>query len=219
MPPTTTLPTYADTIPGILQWAADRGLLHPDGTAYRATPWGQHQKTLEEIGEASLELRKMAKTKALAERLFAMGTPDLIYDAVDILARRKHRLALEFGDVLVTLTLQAAMQWATLEQCLFDSGRLGTGYGSDWRLGKVSDPHCIWEYVDYHASLLGMAIDIGHGADAAAYLGAVARCVEDQARIELALTGPECLAMALAKIAGRDGEVVEGQFVRVKASR
>ena len=42
----------------------------------------------------------------------------------------------------------------------------------------------------------------------AAYLGAVARCVEDAARIQLLLSGPECLAMALAKIAGRRGGVV-----------
>lgn len=48
----------------------------------------------------------------------------------------------------------------------------------------------------------------------AAAIGAVARCVEDQARIVLEMSGPQCLALALAKIEGRSGQVVDGVFVK-----
>jgi hypothetical protein len=209
--PTVTLPTYATAIPGVLQWAVDRELLHPDGTANRATAQGQHGKTVEEIDESSLELRKLAKTKAIAERLMKLPTNEPY--AVAVLHRRKHRLALELGDVLVTLAIQASMQGATLERCRFESGRLCASYGIDWVLGTPARPPLTWQFVEHHSAMLGLEI-ANDGDNAPAYIGAVALCVEEIARIELSMLGPECMALALAKIQGRSGEVVGGVYVK-----
>ena len=212
--PTLDLPTYADLGPRVIAWAAARELVNADGSPLRANPLSQHSKTVEEIGEATLELRKLARTRALCDRLIGMG---LVVDAAAILNLRKRRLAMELGDILVTLTIQSAMHGKTLEQCKAESGRLTTGYGSDWHLDKVGHPPKTWAYVGEWAALLGDALanlDSPHRFDIAGLIGAVAICVEDAARIDLAMLGPECLALALAKIEGRQGEMVNGVFVK-----
>jgi hypothetical protein len=200
-----TLPTYANEEPRARAWATTRELIHADGSPHLATPQGQHRKTCEEIGEAALELRKLPKTKALAERLFAIGTPDLIYDSVAVLARRRDRLALELGDILVTLCIQAAMHGATLEECRTLAPVCG-------------EPHT-WHFVGYWADELKLSLV--HSSqiellrkEALGEIGALCRCVEDEARIQLSLTGPEVLALALDKIEGRTGRMVGGVFVK-----
>jgi len=197
-----TLPTYATEEPRARHWATTRELIHADGSPHLATPQGQHRKTCEEIGEAALELRKLPKTQALAERLFAMGDPGSICDiwptfklthsvSVAILARRRDRLALEFGYVLVTLCLQAAMHGATLEECRTLAPVCG-------------EPHT-WHFVGYWADELKLSLV--HSSqiellrkEALGEIGALCRCVEDEARIQLSLTGPEVLALALDKL-------------------
>jgi hypothetical protein len=171
------IPSYADICPRVIQWAVDRGLLNSDGTAAAATPYAQHQKTLEEIAEAQQALEAFE------------DTPDT------------HRaLALEFGDVLVTLTIQAVLQGTTLEDCIAIAGR-------------ISAPVQRWEFVGTHAGGLGIAI-ANYSKRTPAFIGAVATCVEDEARTQLALLGPECMALALEKISKRTGEVVDGAFVK-----
>lgn len=207
-----TIPTYADLEPQIVAWAAARELVHPDGAPLKATPMAQHAKTVEEIGEAALELRKLARTRAIADRLVnRLGCPSL---ASLILKRRKHRLSLEFGDVFVTLGLQAAMHGSALEQCKVESGHLN---------GMPTT----WEYVDSWAEKMRIVIDCmawpetkeAATVSAIQYIGAIARCTEDIARVELSLMGPECLVLALEKIAGRTGEVVDGQFVKAGVTK
>ena len=187
------MPTYADLEPQCVAWAAARGLLHPDGTANQATPESQHRKTMEEVGEAQESLELKMRT----------GT-----------AYSCRALALELGDILVTLVLQSALQGVVWDECLASASRHQAGWGSTWRASQPSDPPCTWQFVEFHGSMLGMAIEQGHPGDARTYIGAVARCVEDVARVELALLGPECLELALAKIEGRRGETVNGVFVK-----
>lgn len=190
-----TPPTYATLIPAAIAWAAARGLLHPDGTANQATPAAQHRKTLEEIGEA----------KGALEVWQGTGNADA-----------RHALALELGDVLVTLVLQSTLQGVAWDECMRSSHRHGIGWGVDWHRSRgISDPPCTWQFAEYHASMLLVEIAMGTGSpDAVEYMGNVARCVEDIARIELAMSGPECLALAMAKIEARRGSVVGGVFVK-----
>jgi hypothetical protein len=196
LPPTKhTAPTYADLESKARAWAVARGLIHANGMPKLATVLGQYGKTLEEIGEASLELRKLVRSKVTRLRLIA--DHGLIVEGEAVVDRRLDRLALKFGDVLVTLSILAAMHGLTLHACLVQAPRT-----------PLTKPQ-IWQFVDAHAELLGdrLPMDIGP------MLGAVARCVEDQARI-LDMSGPQCLALALAKIEGRQGEVVDGVFVK-----
>ena len=212
--PTLDLPTYADLGPRVIDWAAARELVCEDGSPLRANPLSQHGKTVEEVDEGALELRKLGRTRALCDRLIGLG---LVAEAAEILKLRKRRLAMELGDILVTLTIQSAMHGKALGQCKTESGRLTTGYGSDWCLGKVGHPPKTWAYVDEWAALLGDALanlDSPHRFDIAGLVGAVAICVEDAARIELAMLGAECLALALAKIEGRTGRVIDEVFVK-----
>ena len=188
--PTLDMPTYADIAPRVIAWAAARELVNADGSPLRANPLSQHGKTLEEIGEAN-------------DALMGDGP--------------RRDLALELGDILVTLTIQSAMHGKAMEQCKAESGRLTTGYGSDWYLGKVGHPPKTWAYIEDWAALLGDALanlDSPHRFDIAGLIGAVAICVEDAARIELAMLGPECLALALVKIEGRTGRVIGEVFVK-----
>ena len=192
-----TIPTYADLEPKARRWAVDRGLIHPTGSPRLATPVGQHRKTLEEIGEAKGALRTLAEYRA---------HPYEVQGVADVEQELKTALALEFGDVLVTLTLQAAMQGSTLEECR--------------RVGPGNAKPLTWQFVDWWAIELG--VSAAHSSKkneltrmvALAEIGAIARCVEDEARIQLSLLGPECLALALAKISNRQGEVVDGVFVK-----
>ena len=171
--PNITMPTYATVCPRVIAWAAARELVNADGSPLRANPLSQHSKTVEEIGEAN-------------EALMGDGP--------------RRDLALELGDILVTLTIQAGMHGKALGQCKAESGRLTTGYGSDWYLGKVGHPPKTWAYVGEWAAMLGDALanlDSPWRFDIAGLIGDVAICIEDAARVELALLGPECLALAL----------------------
>jgi hypothetical protein len=210
--------TYETLEPRAIAWAADVDLLHPDGTADQATPDGQHAKTIEEIGEASLELRKLAKTRVIASRLiemaeknriaakipiFASRRPRLAYECVAsiILGRRRYRLALELGDILVTLALQAAMAGSSLEECLV--------------LANVMRTDNAWALVDIHAKGIAAALRYPEqNPYLLNFIGLVARCVEGLARTELCLSGPQCLALALNKIERRKGKTVGGVFLK-----
>lgn len=196
--PTIDIPAYADLTPAILQWAVERELLHPDGTAHLATPWAQHAKTVEEISEAAEALSNLAACRRAAAAGPLHVSNGLVLD-VDLVAAR-HDLALELGDVIVTLTLQAALQGSSIDECRA-------------RAGYITCPVHTWQYVDCHARGLGVAID-NYSKRIPSFIGVVARIVEDTARIELSLTGPECLALALNKIQGRQGQVVDGCFVK-----
>ena len=195
--PTITLPTYATVCPRVIAWAAARELVNADGSPLRANPLSQHSKTVEEIGEANEALAGLNSVKALAVDM--MGKYTLAAQCMGDGPRRD--LALELGDILVTLTIQSAMHGKTMEQCKTESGRLTTGYGSDWHLGKVGHPPKTWAYVGEWAAMLGDALanlDSPWRFDIAGLIGAVAICVEDAASIELAMLGPECLALALS---------------------
>jgi NTP pyrophosphatase (non-canonical NTP hydrolase) len=197
--------TYTDQEPRAIAWAAARHLLHPDGTADQATPDGQHAKTCEEIGEASLELRKLAKTRVIAQRLMAMKIEYLADASSIILGRRRHRLAMELGDILVTLALQAAMADSSLEECLV--------------LANVMRTDKVWALVDIHAKGIAAALRYPEqNPYLLNFIGLVARCVEDVARTELCLSGPQCLALALNKIERRKGKTVGGIFVKCKVT-
>ena len=196
MPLSSTLPTYATIEPKIRAWATHRRITYTDGRPLLGTTQGQCRKTMEEIGEAQLERRKLAKSKALRLQLFPLG---LIVEGEGVLDRRLDRIALEFGDVLVTLTILAAMHGVTLDACLRQPN------------GAVQN----WQFVDQHAAALGERLE-ENSVRIPTAIGAVARCVEDEAQILLELSGPECLALALAKIEGRDGTMVAGVFVKDK---
>ena len=194
MPLFSTLPTYATLEPKIRAWATHRRIISPDGRPLLGTTQGQHLAVLEEIGEAQLERRKLAKSKALRLQLFPLG---LIVEGEGVLDRRLALIALEFGDVLVTLTILAAMHGVTLASCLRQPN------------GAVQN----WQFVDQHAAALGERLE-DNSVMIPTAIGTVARCVEDEARILLEMSGPECLALALAKIEGRDGTMVDGVFVK-----
>jgi hypothetical protein len=205
--------TYADQEPRAIAWAADRHLLNPD-------PVGQHAKTIKGIGEASLELRKLAKTRVIASRLIEiaegndlaakisrwashwLSEANFYEDASSIiLGRRHHHLALELGDILVTLALQAAMAGSSLEECLV--------------LANVMRTDKAWALVDIHAK--GIAVALRYPEQnpyLLNFIGLVARCVEDLAHDELRLSGGQCLALALNKMERRKGKTVGGIFVK-----
>lgn len=193
--PNIAIPTYAELEPQVVAWAAARGLVDDEGKPLEATPMSQHGKTLEEIDEATDALRDWGIEKAWRD--IGRRTPEQMEPA-------KHDLALEFGDILVTLCLQAAMHGTTLEQCKVEACKLQ---------GKPFT----WEYVGHWAAMLSESLGNPRSLfrfDAPGETGAIARCVEEECRIQLSLMGPECLALALAKIAGRQGEVVDGVFVK-----
>ena len=195
--PTIDLPTYADLGPEVIAWAAARELVRGDGSPLRANPLSQHRKTVEEVGEAKEALAELNSAKALAVDMMGKDYT-LAAQCMGDVPRRG--LALELGDILVTLTIHAGMHGKALGQCKAESGRLTTGYGSDWYLGKVGHPPKTWAYVGEWAAMLGDALanlDSPWRFDIAGLIGAVAICVEDAASIELALLGPECLALAL----------------------
>jgi hypothetical protein len=214
--------TYTDQEPRAIAWASTppKHLLHPDGTADQATPDGQHAKTIEEIGEASLELRKLAKTRVIASRLLKIAEGNDLaakfsrwashwlseansYEEASsiILGRRRHRLAMELGDILVTLALQAAMAGSSLDECLV--------------LANVMTTDKAWAMVDIHAKGIAAALRYPEqNPYLLNFIGLVARCVEDVARTELCLPGPQCLALALNKIERRKGKTVGGIFVK-----
>ena len=181
--PTIDLPTYADLGPEVIAWAAARELVRGDGSPLRANPLSQHRKTVEEVGEANEALMWFESARTSHS-----------------VAGERLGLALGLGDILVTLTIQAGMHGKTLGQCKAESGRLTTGYGSDWYLGRVGHPPKTWAYVGEWAAMLGDALanlDSPWRFDIAGLIGDVAICIEDAARVELALLGPECLALAL----------------------
>ena len=177
-------------------WAANRGFTHADGTSHAVTHQEQHCDTLAAIAGAQLELRKLRATKALELALVGLPLPDA---AQQIAQRRRHRLAVAFGNILASLTIQAAMHGATIEACKSLSGRLCNSYGVDMTRDY---PPQIWLYVNRWAFDLGFKLT-PRDDDAPAYIGAIVFCVEEWARINLALSGPECLALALGEISGR----------------
>jgi hypothetical protein len=195
------LPTYPDLEPKARAWAVARGLIRPNGQPKLATVLGQYGKTLEEIQEVDLAFLKLRKSQVLQERCLDLGWHSCVSQLQTTIKARRHALALEFGDVLMTLSLLAAMHTATLEACL------------------VQAPYCpgpvqTWQFVDEHAAALGEMLEGDGRYQVAVAIGAVARCVEDEASIVLELSGPECLVLALAKIEGRSGQVVDGVFVK-----
>ena len=88
MPLSSTLPTYATLEPKIRAWATHRQIISPDGRPLLGTTQGQCRKTMEEIGEAQLERRKLAKSKAMRLQLFPLG---LIVEGEGVLDRRLDR--------------------------------------------------------------------------------------------------------------------------------
>lgn len=197
--------TYTALTPAIIAWAAERGLLHPDGTANKATPLAQHQKTLEEIGEAKEALENWRVAQGPEKSAWEPFLNKDVWASVDdYLAAIKNDAALELGDILVTLVLQAGMQGSTLEVCMGIPARLGWG-PTDWP--NVGD----W------SAMLSESISNPHSLfsrDALGEIGAIALCTEDAARTHLGMTGPECLALALEKIRDRRGVVMDGVFLK-----
>lgn len=107
--------------------------------------------------------------------------------------------ATELGDILVTLCLQAHMQGTTLADCI--------------KLAPVSRTPHTWQHRAIWATGLRTAIS-QYSPRIPAYIGALYGCVRDAAQTHLAMMPEECLALALAKISGRKGEMVNGVFVK-----
>jgi hypothetical protein len=182
-----TLPTYADLEPKIRAWAAHRQITYADGRPRLGTIAGQYAKMLEEIAEAQDMIREWSICQAMGDDACPKNKAEV-----------RQSLALEFGDVLVTLVLLSAMHGMTLDACLLQAPRLPRKTPQEW------------QFINEHAKLLGDRL----GRDVGPMIGAVARCVEDESRITLELSGPECLALALTKIEGRDGVMIDGVFVK-----
>lgn len=197
---------YSDLCPTVIALATERGFTQAILTSHVVTPQEQHCDTLAAIASAQLDLRKLGATKALELALVGLSLPD---EAQTIAQRRRHRLAVAFGTLLASLTIQAAMQVATLEVCKSLSGRLCNSYGVD--MNRYHPPQ-IWLHIDRWAVALGEKIATRDDA-APAHIGAIVFCVEEWARINLALSGPECMALALGEISKRRG-VVDGVSVQ-----
>tara|TARA_R110000851_G_scaffold158676_3_gene301746 strand:+ start:157 stop:507 length:351 start_codon:yes stop_codon:yes gene_type:complete len=82
------------------EWAKEKGILE------KATPYTQHDKTLEEIQELSdaLIAQEAGKSEFINDKGELKNTEFEIKDAI--------------GDILVTLIIQAKMQGLTIEDCL-----------------------------------------------------------------------------------------------------
>ena len=154
----------------ILQWAVNRHLLHADGTAQRTTPLAQAGKTLEELTEAEAELAK----------------------------REISAFAVELGDILFTLEVQALMHGASLSDCV---------------LAVDGTADMCWERVRFYFDEFRTAV-AQNLPDLPKRIGALILCVEDGARFYCQKTGAECLDMAVIKNQNRTGTVVNGVFVK-----
>lgn len=160
-----------------IEWANDRSLFAT------ATPITQHGKTLEELREVADAMAEYPCYLANVSPREA-GTP-------------ANRLALEFGDVLVTLCLQAHMQGATLAECIETARK---------------EPLLGFSYMPKWVHLLSFRIyeEVPNAEQIRRAIGAIGLCIADQARMSLAMRGEECLELALNKIWGRQGQMVDG---------
>lgn len=191
---------YSDICPTVIALATERGFTRAILTSHVVTPQEHHCDTLEAIAGAQLELLKRGATKALELELVGLSLHD---EAQTIAQRRRHRLAVAFGNILASLTIQSAMHGATIEACKSLSGRLHNSYGDGRRMTREYPPQ-IWLHIDRWASALKGKVAT-RDDEVPAYIGAIVFCVEEWARINLAISGPECMALALGEISGRVG--------------
>ena len=168
--------------PFIIEWAAEKGLIaHTVDQAL-----AQHGKTNEEVGE----LLEAIHTYEGDKKKYSEGW---ILDA-------GHRLiALEAGDVLVTLVIQCAIHRQSLDYAMncFDANF------------AQSDSITLTD----RAEMLGKAIK----GEARTWVFAIIGILVEEVRKEIepyGLTLDECLDAAWEKIKGRKGETVGGVFVK-----
>ena len=159
----------------IIEWAEQRGLFSP------ANPIKQAAKTLEEVGEAKAALCP-----------------------VDSRVSQKEA-ALELGDILVTLTIQAHAQGSSLAECIRSVYKVG-------QLFKRGQKRWTWDKVDFWVEALMVAVE--EQTSVRPMIGVVYKCVEDAAAIQLAMSPAECLALAYEKIRDRQGQTIDGEFVK-----
>lgn len=213
-------PTLSQLEPLISQWAHDKGIM----TA--ANPVGQMDKTAEEVGEARMfEAAIELVRRGIALNASTVGLWDLVENVLppkdckkvvdlipglmtadNLMEALKHLLALELGDILVTLCIQAEMQGFTLSSIL----------PYDINVYDENDNLREWDNVDYFVSELSAAVVGGSKLKIITGLISVYTCVRGIAQLGLEMTPEECIALAYEKIKGRSGYMNEaGQFVKV----
>jgi len=162
--------------------------------------WAADRELVYQSGSPYKATRASQHAKALEE----IGEADSAYIEYRVRPSDSTRkaLALELGDVLVTQVIGAAMQGTTVEKCL---GMVPVTRDDDESPSHVQNA-LTWAFVKYWAEV--------HGGPFPDTIGAVAACTEDLARIELSMSGPECLRLALGKIKHRRGMIVNETFVK-----
>jgi hypothetical protein len=136
------------------QWAIERGL-------QKTTPKDQFRKIVRRIDDA---------IETLAQNYAGQCTDKDV--------------ALEFGNVLVSLSIAAHLQSATLQQAM--AKRPATVKAQSF------------QNLAYWINTLQQAI--AEGKNILPCLGAVGACLQEGARIEIAMSMEECLALTLNKI-------------------
>lgn len=162
-------------------WANARGLIE------QTTPLAQAEKTQEEVGEA---------IAAIEHYINSVDSPETA-----------RAVALELGDILVTLALGAHLQGSPLRETLeqFYLGSQGRTFAT-----RTS-----------HATSLNLALDellraVHSGPRPAIVyaMGHLVNVVNEIAKTLLNLSAENCLAMALEKIQNRTGKVEGQKFVK-----
>lgn len=209
------------------KWAHQKGIMQA------AEPVAQMGKTLEEIGEAKQVVLAIERVQQrikqelgkdpvmlLAEIYYVLSYSDCkkILDHIEgaltpnkILDALKWLLSLEYGDILVTLCIQAQMQGSDLETCK-DVHYFNPALSASFRNRPIT-----WQFVDEWAHELNICVCTNQPnfeVSILPHIGALCHCVADAAQITLAMSAEECLGLALEKIRDRTGEVIDGVFIK-----
>lgn len=178
----------AELQPLISQWAHIKGIMNA------ASPVGQMQKTTEKVGEAQEVFQLLLDCREVSfdynPEIFEKG------------------LALELGDILVTICIQAEMQ----------GFRLSAIIPHDINKYDENDQIREWDNIDYFVSELSVAVAAKSKLRIIGNLLSVYVCVQDAATRFLGMSAEECLEMTYEKIKARQGHLNEqGQFVKVES--
>ena len=164
----------------VVLWAEEKGILAAGNKVAQAT------KTLEEISEAKEEMRALKTLIALR----SSGGP--------------HKLAMELGDILVTLCIQCELLGSKLSDARWTTP-----------VKTEKPPEPSFENIDLYATHFWNAInDADSNLCPLESVGRLYMCVWDAAQNSCYLSPEECLDMALKKIQRRTGIMVGGVFVK-----
>lgn len=176
--------------PLISAWAHDKGIMDA------ANPIGQMAKTMEEVGEAKEVPARVVDTNQTQS--------EQIYDE----SWNNYDLALELGDILVTIMIQSEMQGFMLSAIIPE----------DINRFDDNDQLREWSNIDYFVSELSVAVAAKSKLKIIGNLISVYACVQDAATRFLGMRAEQCLEMAYEKIKDRQEHLNEqGQFVKVES--